>query len=198
MHARATFLGPHSRRCFGWTIHHIRGDASNSAIALSYKAHNCEVSSRFHYPVELIQNACSSGEVMHIPQVPSSCSALYSDVQRVPLSCGAIEQRAMYLKQCKLLGAQTWEEVDSDSEPDSPDDPSHETSQRYFHLRIYVVGSDQGGDQKGSHKYMLQDCKGRRQVWYWRHWCMRHVVHLISQKQLARHGKQYWSTLAKT
>ena len=158
------------RRCFGWSIHYIRGDATNSTIALSWKAHNCEVLSDFHY------------RSIDGLQPPQPCVAMYSDVQKVPLNCGSIEQRAMYLKQCKSMGMQTWEERDSESDSDSDGQAAQRVSERYFHLRIYAVGSDQGGDQRGSHKLMLSDCAGRLKVWYWRHWCMRHVGHLVVEK----------------
>ena len=82
-----------------WELHVVRGDATNSAAIHGAKAHVTEVHSLFHHieldgiddapPDELLQRT-------------------YTDLQKVPESNSALEQRVLFLKQMESIGCKTW------------------------------------------------------------------------------------------
>ena len=90
---------------FTYEMHAVRGDATNSALLHQNKAHVSEVTSVFgHYDMNLV--AAEDGAA---PEPPSQHKQrIYCDLAKVPMHCGAAEQRLMFLKQCKSFGLRTW------------------------------------------------------------------------------------------
>ena len=68
-----------------------------------------------------------------------------------------------------------------------------------FHVRLFLMATDQGGDQRGAHR--LIECelaqRGDGFTVMLRQWCVEHIIHLIVKKQLAQ-TPRCWSIVAMT
>ena len=53
-----------------------------------------------------------------------------------------------------------------------------------FHIRIYMFGTDQGGDQLGSYGLIRSDFLGCLCLWHVRQWCFHHQLHLVCKREL--------------
>ena len=125
-----------------------------------------------------------SGYEVELVKPPNDIQEMWPDVQPVPLACGAIASRALFLKQMGQTGARTWLDLGEDDYDALVDTSALAGS--HVHLRIYILGTDQGGDQQGCHKEMLKDFDGLPLVWYFRQWCLHHQLHLISKRQMVK------------
>lgn len=116
-------------RLFTYEIHRVRGDATNSAVAHSTKAHVCEVAGLFSYshickhPIileklspeqqdalsKLSDRIESTDNVTVIDSLPyPEIRIVYPDVLKVSSNNTAVDQRCIYLKQTACTGARTW------------------------------------------------------------------------------------------
>ena len=82
-----------------YVIHTVRGDATNSAVGQhASKAHTCEVNSFFKHAFVPEDFEARAGELVR-PEPYECCRRAFADLQRVPEHCGAMESRALFLKQ---------------------------------------------------------------------------------------------------
>jgi len=165
-------------------VHGIRGDATNTAVHMNTKVHVCEVSSIFNF-----------GDVKTLdpnpPDIPASTEwmRMWSTLEHVPTPCNDVGSRALFRKQGEVLGLKWYNEFDQRLEPDIA---------CYKHLKVFVFGTDQGGDQVGCHNVMENETRTMPNVIYIRSWCCRHQNQLCTGKQLKRLQKGLtWRTLAK-
>jgi hypothetical protein len=218
-----------------YEIHTVRGDATNAAVAHDHKAHVCQLSSVFvhvHAPVDdllgdgdaaagAVAPEGSQDDVPSLPQV-SSYKTIYPDVAKVPHSCGALEQRSMYLKQLRAAGVETW--VDGHGGVDAADVAYSEhfedgrcwriaagcSLDSYVHLKVWLFASDQGTDQVACSEIMAREVNDKLLEWMIHQYCLEHVNHLMVKRQLARLSSSgnplrkdldqlggYWSITAK-
>lgn len=170
----ADFAESHSeRKFFSYEVHAVAGDATNTSVALSSKAHITRIHSLFHH--------ASDDEFGPSPTKVSW--TIFPDPLPVPLSCGAIEQRCIFFKQLMAAGVHPW--TQQFVMPDN-----------FTHLRVFVWSTDQGGDQKGCDKLMQADVKADLHTLMFRQWCLLHEIALCVKTQLTTLGT-YWSMLAK-
>ena len=239
-HERAVSSGEamDDRFALSYEIHTVRGDATNAAVAHDHKAHVCQLSSVFVYGLvdDLLGDddppagAAEPGavapqgqqdDIPYLPQV-SSYKTIYPDVAKVPHSCGALEQRAMYLKQLRAAGVETW--VDGHGGVDAADvaySEHFEDGRRwrisagcsldsYVHLKVWLFASDQGTDQVACSEIMAREVNDKLLEWMIHQYCLEHVNHLMVKRQLARLSSSgnplrkdldqlggYWSITAK-
>ena len=185
------------KKCFSHVIHSIRGDATNSNVAHhACKAHVTEVVSAFYHVCHDIiqpQRGNEGGDDDDddddlVEVIQDNKRVFYADLQKVPRSCGSIEQRALLLKQFANVGARPW----------TDDTVLACDLESYFHIEIFIFGSDQGGDQRGAEKLFEADFNNQLLRWKIRQWCMQHSLHLSVKKQQARlNGGRHFGRVAK-
>lgn len=125
---------------------------------------------------------------------PDDCYlCVWPDLQKVPAKCGVAESRALFLRQMCAAGLGSWLSCFDPEEPDLPDSSAHS------HVVVYILGTDQGGDQQGCHKLCLADfVAAPARVLYLRQWCLLHQLHLICARQLKHTDEgKYFGNLAK-
>jgi hypothetical protein len=143
-----------------WEIHGIRGDATNSSVVHSSKAHVCEVVSLFEHTKSLDPDALPVKDLHRI----------YPDLVQVGESCDGKLQRAIFLKQLRSAGVGVWQNTDSFSHPS--------------HLRIWVFTTDQGPDQVAASKLMQSELVDSPTDILIHHFCLAHVYHLVALKDI--------------
>ena len=165
-----------------------------------HKAHVCEVKSLFHH-VEL-PHLIGSDQPSILPPGNDETHRIFADIAKVPESCGGIEQRAMFSKQCSSVGVRPWYDDDDGYDAyNGLEGCQHGGAavsgcQRHTHLRIWFFSTDQGADQKLAALLMAADVNDKPNVWMLRQWCILHQLQLSAKRQLSR-KTFYWSTLAK-
>ena len=88
-----------------WEVHTIRGDATNSSVVESSKAHVCEVMSLFgHQQIEAEAEADGGGDDR--PLMPEKkLHHTYSDLQRAHSNNTGSDQLKIYEKQVQTVGS---------------------------------------------------------------------------------------------
>lgn len=173
---------------FTWELHSIRGDSTNTTAAQSSKAHTCEVSSAFAhlrcYLDPSLAEACNAyplavGPIdtgaLAITSVRKTCTHL----QRVPESCGSLEQLCIFTKQAESIGLKWWSADDIQSGETATDTATAPASAP-SHLKCFVFVTDQGSDQVGAHRLIMSEVANMPRVLVLRQWCMRHSGHLMA------------------
>ena len=110
---------------------------------------------------------------------------VYPDLQHEPSKCTGAHVRALLLKQAGSVGLRTW---DYDYETPNSTPYYHP---KHIHFRVYLVSTDNGGDQKGSDTLIHSETRLKPHVIYWRHWCSVHQLHLAVKKGILRNGNSY-------
>eukprot|EP00959_Pyramimonas_sp_CCMP1952_P453591 9468466-Pyramimonas_sp.AAC.2 len=151
---------PHEVRTFSYSVHSVRGDATNAKVGDS-KAHVCEVSTLFEHlplPPHLHHDD-------HPIRPVKAINCVYSDALRVPEHNGAAEQRALYLKQVRSVGARDWLHHPLHAGRDDladwcPQDGDRSfVGNKYFHMSVWIFTTDQGGEQKAAARLIEADCR---------------------------------------
>ena len=190
-------------------VHAFRADATNSNALQSRKLHVLELSSLVslpNYDKNLFLDEDGQIDInepwvdFHVAgperlQDYTNVLVQFADVQYVPDPFGGLECLGLVTKQMRSLGATTWDEADITRTRVVTRFPNGQFTQ-WCHLRIFLAVSDQGPDQKGSHKHIKARVSDTIWTWYARNWCFLHSNHLIVGKQL-RALKTTWSSLAK-
>ncbi len=105
----------------------------------------------------------------------------YADIQKVPFSNTAVEQRNLFLKQVSSVGAMPWLKT------------SHALSDAatgsHLHIEVWIFCTDAGGDQRGCDTKLDFDVRGRARQWKIRSWCIHHQAHLIVERQVCSNSK---------
>ena len=65
------------------------------------------------------------------------------------------------------------------------------------HLQVWLWTSDQGPDQKGCNNIVRSEVSDNLFIWMFRQWCVLHVLHLMTSKQIKRLTQPHWSIMAK-
>ena len=212
-------------RCFDYEIVSVYGDATNSrAAAHGCKAHGMRVTACFvHLPLpEPNANIKTEIKEMDDDHADGSDSdddddddlntnirttnQIWTDLQQMPVVCGGVEMRALFLRQTESCGVKSWL---------SQDGVGFCESGCFFHIRCFIIGTDQGGDVRGAARFLNDDfavdvdsdfddeaCTDTLPpnmfIWKIRQWCWQHACHLMAKKQLNRIGKgKYFKDLAR-
>ena len=92
--------GIDAAKSFGFTVHSVRCDATNSSVVHSCKAHVLEVRTTFKHG--------QMGDDAPIP--PDSASfCIFADIAPLPAKCGGAQIHAVIAKQLRSTGIKTWE-----------------------------------------------------------------------------------------
>eukprot|EP00959_Pyramimonas_sp_CCMP1952_P086249 1803979-Pyramimonas_sp.AAC.1 len=89
-----------------------------------------------------------------------TCVCVYSDVMRVPEHNGAAEQRALFLKQVRNVGARDWLHHRLHAHREDlaywcPQDGDRSfVGNKYFRLSVRIFSADQGGEQKAAARFI--------------------------------------------
>ena len=111
--------------------------------------------------------------------------SIYSGLQKLPSQCTGVVCRCMILKQLEAVGCNTWLQYRLHDVPEiSPQElwawqMGDGSGASYQHISVYVFGSDQGPDQRGSDTLIDADVEPLLYVWKFRNWCLEHILHLM-------------------
>ena len=140
-----------------WEIHMIRGDATNSNVMHSCKAHVADVSSLFEL-------GDVDEDILDMTLPPKEVHTIFPDLIKIGDSCDGPMQRAIFLKQLQSVGVGTWQNREA----------------RPNHMRVWIFTSDQGPDQVAASKLMNADVAESQWDIMITHWCLAHVFHLMA------------------
>ena len=168
--------------CTSWVMHHILGDATNCTATKGLKAHVVVVTSRISSLGAFDEGASPAAT---LDDLESSEHTVWPDLQSVPPSCKAAEQRALYLRQICCAGVPSW------LEDDPMPVPEHDV-----HLRVYLLGSDAASEQKAAGLLIRGEVAAKHNVVFIHGFCVFHQLHLIVEKSLKLGKDRYWAKLA--
>ena len=97
--------------------------------------------------------------------------------------------RAIYLKQIRGMGLLDWLDEPLWFAPQRLSTSSADSVPQQIHIRWFVFGSDQGPDEKKCDKLIDMDVADSLLTLKVRAWCLRHILNLISKRQLQRLDK---------
>ena len=195
-------------RNFSYEIHVMRADGTHTHQAEGAKAHSMEVRSVINfskcldYALALTDEELDNFELDYCPGEYVVDITCFPDIVKVPEPCDGAVSRHLFLKQLTSLGIRAW------NRPVLEDTPTLGFNQQtigtfdadtcmFFHVGLYLFGTDNGGDQQGCDVAIDLDFELEQLKIKFRNWCFLHQLHLIVKRQLEKLGKKYFSTLAK-
>ena len=132
---------------FTYEVHSVLGDATNSAVKHSHKAHLTCVRSFFevdafrHHPDMRI-----ALEDVERPD-PGMCQEIWPDLQMVPHSNRGLEQRLIFMKQLEASGTRVWNHALA----------AGNRVPGGAHIQVFVFATDQGPDQKAARNLIVAE-----------------------------------------
>ena len=171
-------------KCFSYEIHTIRGDGTNTAVGTA-KAHTAEIRSTFHHLTDV------SGEGEDEDEggvyIPNTKRTHWADLAKIPDNCDGAMMRAIYLKQILGTGLRDWLDESLWYAPQRLS--TRDNVPQQVHIRWFVFGSDQGPDEKKCDKLIGMDVADLLLTLKVRAWCLKHILNLITKRQLVRLDK---------
>eukprot|EP00959_Pyramimonas_sp_CCMP1952_P260338 5443308-Pyramimonas_sp.AAC.1 len=108
----------------------------------------------------------------------SASQECWADLMKIPSHSGGLECRAMYLKQCRSIGLQTWLDMSSWLSHPKPSDVQPEDVDSVIQIRFFIFSSDNGPDQAKADRLIRDDIADQLYTLMLRAWCIRHQLHL--------------------